>query len=114
MEIALEEDEEPRFLQTKSDFPAQQRRVLATIGPETELTVSETGWCSWEVWEGIGSNDILFSPLQPWLRNEIAHLRVQNGLVENLAQECPLQIRNAKLANFWEDILREMSPTVYY
>lgn len=113
MEIELEEDEEPNFLQTKSDFPAQQRKVLATIGPETELTVSETGWCSWEVWPGISSNDVFFSPLQPWLRNEISQLRVRNGLTENLSQEFPLQARKANLASLWEEILHERSPMVY-
>ena len=75
--------EDVKNLQPKRDFPARRRNVLASFGPEKKLTVSESEW-----W---GRKDIrpeanLFSPLRPWLRNEISQLQIKKGLTERLAK----------------------------
>ena len=67
-------DEDVKNLQAESDFPAQRREVLASFGPETKLTVSESEW--WR-WEDIKPEDNLFSPLRPWLRYEISQIQVK-------------------------------------
>ena len=95
--IQLLEHESFESLQTSSDFPTKRRKDLATLGPETVLTVSETDWPDWEellplrpgsapdpsdndesYWED--PTDVLFSPLQPWLSRKISRLRKRNGL----------------------------------
>ena len=76
------DDEDVKNLQPESDFPAQRREVLASFGPETKLTVSESEW--WR-WKDIKPEDNLFSPLRPWLRYEISHIQVKKWLTENPA-----------------------------
>ena len=101
MEHELAKDEDYKTLQTKDDFSAKQREVLATIGPETELTVSDIVW---SMWEHIRPNDVLFSPVQRWLRDEISQLRVNKGLNGNPADSFPSQASKASLASFWKEI----------
>ena len=103
-ELLLEDP--TKALQTTSVFPAQQRELLATIGPETKLTMSETGWCLWDDYYGIRPTDVLFSPLQPWLRNEISELRVTNGLAAHPAPSLPSQARKVNLESLWKKILQ--------
>ena len=109
----LELDDKPKTLQTTSDFPAQQREVLATIGPETKLTVSEPEWCGWRDYSGISPTDILFSPLQPFLSNEISQFRVTNGLAGHHAPALPSQARKANLESVWKKFLRGRSARSY-
>lgn len=110
----LELDDEPMTLQTTSDFPAQQMEVLATIGPDTKLTVSETEWCGWDDdYSGISPTDILFSPLQPFLRNEISQFRVTNGLAGHPAPGLPSQSRKANLESVWKKLLQGRSARSY-
>ncbi len=109
----LELDDKPKTPQTTSDFPARQREVLATIGPGTKLTVSEPEWCRRDDFSGMRPTNFLFTPLQPWLRNQVSQLRVMNGLAGYAAPDLPSQARKANLESFWKKFLQGRSARSY-
>ena len=64
-------------LQSPLDFPAKQRKELATLGQDVTLTVSQNFWDKWRDDEEI-RDPILFTPLRPWLGESIMQIRANH------------------------------------
>lgn len=70
-----------KSLQTDGDFPMKRRDELARLSPETKLTVSGGALYGWARLEALGIpdsdgyEDVVFSPLRPWLAEGICDIR---------------------------------------
>lgn len=71
--------EDGKMLQSPGDFPAKQRKQLATLGQGVTLTVSQSRWDDWRNDNKIRDAN-LFAPLRPWLRESILQIRAKDLL----------------------------------
>jgi len=90
-------------LQSALDFPKKRRKELATINPQTELTVSEDGWSTWD---DCRPDCIILTSLRPWLANKVERLRQKNAL--SLVGPA----RDDNLRKYWK-AHRKFRPRVY-
>lgn len=89
-----------------ADFPAKQRKDLATLGQGTTLTESGIEWCGWRNDENMRHAN-LFAPLEPWLRESIAQIRAKH-----FSQKERLLRQNA-LERFWQAHRKQRNDQAY-
>lgn len=95
------------------DFPSKRTEELATLRPETNLTVS-MGGVGWADLKALGIMDhdgyeyVVFTPLHPWLEESISRFRTQNLTFLASKEAGRITIRE-----FWDARRRARTPQIY-